>query len=191
MARKQDRPIPFPKCVKGIAGLLHRKEANFLYNTPARLGDGLYGDIGTFRGRSAGCMAGGMIEHSVKGHVITVDSYVKRSSLEKELTVPEFMQRIRDALEANEVGSHITLVAGDSAEVAADHKDKEFNFIFIDGDHEYDGVKADFEAWAPLVRSGGEIGFHDSNQPDVNRVIEESGWELVDHIFTLKVIKKP
>ena len=35
------------------------------------------------------------------------------------------------------------------------------DFLFIDGDHRYEGVKADFEMYSPLVRPGGWIGFHD------------------------------
>jgi predicted O-methyltransferase YrrM len=35
------------------------------------------------------------------------------------------------------------------------------DLAFIDGDHSYAGVKADFEAYAPLVRSGGLVVFHD------------------------------
>lgn len=35
------------------------------------------------------------------------------------------------------------------------------DFLFIDGDHSYDGVKADYETFSPLVRPGGLIGFHD------------------------------
>jgi len=35
------------------------------------------------------------------------------------------------------------------------------DFLFIDGDHRYDGVKRDFELYRDLVRSGGLIGFHD------------------------------
>jgi predicted O-methyltransferase YrrM len=37
------------------------------------------------------------------------------------------------------------------------------DFFFIDGDHTYEGVKADFEMYSPLVRSGGLIAFHDIN----------------------------
>lgn len=33
--------------------------------------------------------------------------------------------------------------------------------MFIDGDHTYQGVKQDYEMYAPLVRAGGLIGFHD------------------------------
>jgi predicted O-methyltransferase YrrM len=42
---------------------------------------------------------------------------------------------------------------------------EKLDFLFIDGDHSYDGVKSDFEMYAPLVRPGGLIAFHDIN-PD-------------------------
>ena len=35
------------------------------------------------------------------------------------------------------------------------------DFLFIDGDHSYEGVARDFELYAPLVRPGGLIAFHD------------------------------
>jgi cephalosporin hydroxylase len=35
------------------------------------------------------------------------------------------------------------------------------DFLLIDGDHSYDGVKRDFEMYSPLVRSGGAVAFHD------------------------------
>jgi predicted O-methyltransferase YrrM len=38
---------------------------------------------------------------------------------------------------------------------------EKIDFLFIDGDHTYEGVKRDFELYSPLVRSGGMIGFHD------------------------------
>lgn len=33
------------------------------------------------------------------------------------------------------------------------------DFAFIDGDHTYEGVKADFQQYAPLVRPGGWLPF--------------------------------
>jgi|SRR5208283_5289901 len=35
------------------------------------------------------------------------------------------------------------------------------DYLFIDGDHTYGGVKRDFEMYSPYVRSGGMIAFHD------------------------------
>lgn len=38
---------------------------------------------------------------------------------------------------------------------------KELDLLFIDGDHSYEGVKADFEMYSPFVRKGGMVAFHD------------------------------
>jgi cephalosporin hydroxylase len=38
---------------------------------------------------------------------------------------------------------------------------EQLDYLFIDGDHTYDGVKRDFDMYAPLVRSKGMIAFHD------------------------------
>ncbi len=37
----------------------------------------------------------------------------------------------------------------------------EFDFIFIDADHTYEGVKQDFELYSKLLRKDGLIAFHD------------------------------
>jgi predicted O-methyltransferase YrrM len=38
---------------------------------------------------------------------------------------------------------------------------EQLDFLFIDGDHSLTGVRRDFEMYAPLVRRGGLIAFHD------------------------------
>ncbi len=38
---------------------------------------------------------------------------------------------------------------------------KELDFLFIDGDHTYEGVRKDFEMYSPLLRKNGVIAFHD------------------------------
>ena len=50
------------------------------------------------------------------------------------------------------------------------------DFIFIDGDHSYAACKADIEAWAPFVKRGGVIAFHDfgSRADGVTRAIFET-----------------
>jgi len=40
------------------------------------------------------------------------------------------------------------------------------DFLFIDGGHTYDGVKKDHETFAPFVRRGGFVGFHDVHPID-------------------------
>lgn len=43
----------------------------------------------------------------------------------------------------------------------------EVDFLFIDGDHDYSVVRADYENYGPLVRKGGLIAFHDIEGPTV------------------------
>ncbi len=47
----------------------------------------------------------------------------------------------------------------------------ELDFLFIDGDHSYAGVKQDFEFYSRFVKRGGVIALHDichrENQPDI------------------------
>lgn len=40
-------------------------------------------------------------------------------------------------------------------------KYKQLDFLFIDGDHSYEGVKKDFDMYSPFVKKGGIIAFHD------------------------------
>jgi len=64
-------------------------------------------------------------------------------------------------------GQKIYLIRRDShnpqtlEEVKRILSDEKVDFLFIDGDHTYEGVKRDFEMYSPLVKKGGIIAFHD------------------------------
>jgi predicted O-methyltransferase YrrM len=52
--------------------------------------------------------------------------------------------------------------------------DKPIDLLFIDGDHTYEGVKGDFEAFLPWLREDSVVVFHDSMWPGgVPRFLEE------------------
>ena len=66
------------------------------------------------------------------------------------------------------------------------------DFLFIDGDHTYNGVKADFEMYTPLVRVGGLVAFHDIcvHPPEVNCNVDKfwreirtryKNWEFIEY----------
>jgi len=54
-------------------------------------------------------------------------------------------------------------------EVKAILNGKKIDFLFIDGDHTYEGVKKDFEMYNPMVKNDGIIAFHDivSHPPEI------------------------
>jgi predicted O-methyltransferase YrrM len=53
-------------------------------------------------------------------------------------------------------------------------KGQKLDFLFIDGDHTYTGVKKDFEMYSPLIREGGIIAFHDIVESKFDKKIEVS-----------------
>lgn len=49
----------------------------------------------------------------------------------------------------------------------------EFDFIYIDGDHSYSGVKADILSWRPKMKLDGIFGGHDYNMEGVKQAVNE------------------
>jgi predicted O-methyltransferase YrrM len=44
------------------------------------------------------------------------------------------------------------------------------DLVFIDGDHSYEGLRADWEAWADRVAVGGVVALHDSRDTPERRI---------------------
>jgi predicted O-methyltransferase YrrM len=87
-----------------------------------------------------------------------------RSSLGKCFPVETVEARVRSNLEP---GQKAHFVWGDSHDPSIRSRvleildGRKIDFLFIDGDHSYEGVKADFANFSPMVRNGGLIAFHD------------------------------
>jgi len=52
-------------------------------------------------------------------------------------------------------------ILGDSKKVGKEWENGPIDFLFIDGDHSYEGCRGDIEAWRPHVKRGGIIALHD------------------------------
>lgn len=56
---------------------------------------------------------------------------------------------------------HIRLFVETTRDFYKKHSKKHYDYIYIDGDHSYQGVKFDFETFWPLLKPGGFCVFHD------------------------------
>jgi len=66
----------------------------------------------------------------------------------------------------------------------------QLDFLFIDGDHSYEGVKKDFEMYSSLVRKGGIIAFHDVvKHPYVNCEVEKF-WNEIKNNYKFEELVK-
>jgi len=79
---------------------------------------------------------------------------------------------------------------GDSVEMAQHVEDESLDFVFIDADHRYQGVKGDLEAWMPKVKPGGWITGHDVHLRGVKRALDELVPDYVDtgidHVWAIQ-----
>jgi predicted O-methyltransferase YrrM len=52
--------------------------------------------------------------------------------------------------------------------------DGSVDFLMLDGDHGYEAVRADIDAWLPKMRRGGVISGDDYLWPGVKRAVDET-----------------
>lgn len=74
-----------------------------------------------------------------------------------------------------------TLLRMDTVVAANLVKDGALDFVFIDADHTYEGVKRDIAAWTPKVRDGGAVMGHDYDRKDsVAKAVDEVFPEIIE-----------
>lgn len=73
-------------------------------------------------------------------------------------------------------GRKAELLLVESAEAAKLLSNKQFDFVYVDADHTYEGVMADLNSWFPLVKPGGVFGgddYENTTCPGVKRAVQE------------------
>jgi predicted O-methyltransferase YrrM len=92
----------------------------------------------------------------------------------------EFDNVYQTYLDRITVYSNIETIVDTSDNAVKELVGKEFDFIYIDGLHTYEGVKNDIKNFLPLVKKGGVIGGHDYT----NRIPHLVGvYEAVNEMF--------
>jgi predicted O-methyltransferase YrrM len=71
--------------------------------------------------------------------------------------------------------------------------DETFDFIYIDGCHEFSCVLEDAKLWKPKVKKGGHISFHDIDWTDVQKALSvyfnlNEGYITRDNSITFRII---
>lgn len=160
------------KLTTKIDGWLLDKEVEFLYKTSKSCqGKGVIVEIGSFKGKSTVCLAlGSKNGKNLKIYAIDphISDFEHRLYNQKKSTFKIFQSNIKEAGIANIVNPIVK-----SSKEAVKDWSRSIEFLWIDGDHSYQGAKADFDLYSPFMAEGGIIAFHDSTQGDVLRVVQE------------------
>ena len=140
--------------------------------------DELFVEVGSFKGRSSAYLAVEIANSGKKIRLDCVDTWT--GSIEHqagaECEVKEVVEGTlyESFLKNIEPVKHIiNPVRMTSLEAAATYEDNSIDFIMIDGEHTYEAVKADIQAYLPKMKNGGVITGDDAFSEAVKRAATE------------------
>jgi predicted O-methyltransferase YrrM len=145
----------------------------------------LFIELGTFLGRSAAYM-GQLIKESGKNiDFITVDLFEPSGNDHAAFIQKDMFEVVISNIKNCGVEDYVTVVKG-STQALIEIIKKRFpgrliDFVFIDADHRYEGVKKDITSYWPLLKKGGTMAGHDYNLNDVKCAVHD--------IFTINQLR--
>jgi len=131
------------------------EEGAILYNTAKYAKKGIV-EIGSAQGRSAIYLAQGSLDGN-KVPVYCIDPWTYN---ENGKSIDLYNQFLHNTKRYQNI---IMPIRGRAEEIAKTFTE-EFDVLFIDGDHEYEQVKLDWELWGKRIKAG-RVLFHDISPP--------------------------
>jgi hypothetical protein len=160
------------KQMYGVQALLHWSESALLYVLARDMdANGVTVELGAHLGGSTVALGLGCREHGAG--LVSVDMWTTDHAGQvgwgNENLFPTWWRNARD----KGVGQVATGLRGKTEDVVKSWGTP-IRLLFIDADHTYEGVKADYTAWSPFVWRDGIIAFHDYGvEPGVTRLVDE------------------
>ncbi len=151
------------RLIADIPGWLTDEEGEALYELAKRCtGKGVIVEIGSWKGKSTTCL--GLGSRAGKNvPIYAVDPHA-------DYRFGEFKENIERA----GIVELVTPIQSLS-QPAADDFHEPIELLFIDGSHEYEDVREDFDKWVPKVVEGGFVAVHDTTLWEgPKRVVEDS-----------------
>jgi predicted O-methyltransferase YrrM len=115
-------------------------------------------EIGSARGKST-CFIGLALKRNGRGKLYAIDPHTQTNWNDSDSV--DTLSIIRKNIRRAQVTDHVEIVRKTSSEAVAGWSAK-IDMLFIDGDHSYEGVKADWERFLPFMNPFGVVVFHDT-----------------------------
>lgn len=148
-----------------------------------------------------GCMYGGYAQqvlHKWKGYRYwMIDPWERQpASIYKERTDDtDYESCYRQCQELAERDKRVRLIRKLSVDAARDIENNTLDMVFIDGNHCYQAVLEDIDAWWPKLKKGGVMGFddygNDTNWPNFIEVKRAVDRFCAEHRLPFAVDRRP
>lgn len=188
-----DRSLSLGDCLEKAEGMIGRPEAELLYAMAKDVREGCILEVGSYRGRSAVALGRG----SMDGHGAPVYCIEPHEPFTGDLGgrfgPPDRGAFYRAMLDTT--CFHPVRLVNLSSEAVAPNWTRKIGLLWIDGDHSYEGVKRDFECWAPHLLPGAPVAFDDTLNPEIgpHRLVAEleaSGrWRVEKRVGPVAVLR--
>jgi len=137
-------------------------------------GDGLVGvEVGTCRAESTAYILDNCPNVKMITTVDPFQGYDDWAGRLSQDTMDKFHQITNQNLSQHLIDKRVDIFVGTSAEAIASFEDNSLDFIFIDGDHSYEGVYTDLMLWYPKIKWGGLFAGHDYNLTEVRNALTQ------------------
>lgn len=140
--------------------------------------DVVFVEIGTWVGKSIAYLATEVKNNNSKIKIYGIDNFIgtinnKLSDISKERFNGDFYDVFLQNMEDCDLKEYITPIRKPSLEAVKEFEDNSIDFLFIDGDHSYNAVIKDINAWYRKVKRGGVMAGHDLPQRGVTQALNE------------------
>lgn len=181
--------------ITGVPGWETEAEEQMLYRLAQQVpAGGKIVEIGSEYGRSAACFLAAAKQAVM---MVSVDLFPEDHPVVGNLR-DVYVSNLQ---EAGVTDRKLAIVKHDSSTAGREWQFGEIDLLFIDGDHTYEGVKRDIEAWTPHVKLGGYVAFHDcangaNSHPlhfEVSRAVDEwksQAWVELQQVDSLRVLRR-
>ena len=172
------KPSEIENLTKPIEGYLSQNgrsqfEGEVLYHLALK-SKGKIVEIGSWKGKSTIWLGKGS-EAGSKQSIYAIDPHTGSEELRPDGGAVWTFDAFKENISHADVARYVIPVVKPPLEGLVDVPGR-VGMIFIDGTHDYENVKREFNAWLPKVQHGGTVAFHDSfgnGVPGVRRLVHE------------------
>lgn len=141
------------------------------------VGPARFVEVGSWLGKSA-CLMAELIQDSQKAiEFVCIDPWIdggpdlRDTNHFRKLQRPPFEIFLENCRPFSGIIRPLRMFSTDAAH---ETPDESVDFLMLDGDHNYEGIRDDIDAWLPKMKPGGIMSGDDYTWPGVKTAVDES-----------------